>query len=73
MRCINCGGVMVGDGFSAVLHCENVDYVGDREPDSRPVYCNADSPLCYDCNGTGEGRRDGSVCRTCSGTGEVAP
>ena len=40
-RCIVCGGTMVGDGHTTVLHCENASYddVYDKEPDASPVYC----------------------------------
>lgn len=27
--------------------------------------------ICLDCNGSGEGRADGTTCRTCRGEGEV--
>lgn len=41
MECINCGGIMVGDGYSVVLHCELVDVIGEYgcEPDADPIYC----------------------------------
>ena len=40
MSCINCGGTMVGDGYTSVIHCEFVDGdVSDRTPDSGPIYC----------------------------------
>ena len=38
--CINCGGTMVGDGYTSAYHCEFVDDASDRTPDSAPVYCN---------------------------------
>lgn len=37
--CCNCGGTMVGDGYTIVLHCEYVDCPEDVEPDSKPIYC----------------------------------
>jgi hypothetical protein len=39
--CPRCGGAMVGDGYTDVRHCENVD-VSDMclEPVAGPVYCN---------------------------------
>jgi len=38
MSCKNCGGDMIGDGYTVVLHCEysEVDYL---ESDAGPVYC----------------------------------
>ena len=41
MNCPACGGDIVGDGFSEVMRCENVDIeiVMEFEPDSDPVYC----------------------------------
>lgn len=41
MHCPMCGGTMIGDGFGAVIHCENVDrdIWGDYEPDAKPIYC----------------------------------
>lgn len=40
MCCKNCGGDMLGDGYSEVRHCENVDVVGEGyEPDANPVFC----------------------------------
>jgi DnaJ-class molecular chaperone len=32
----------------------------------------SESEYCPDCNGSGEGRHDGSTCQTCKGTGEVS-
>jgi hypothetical protein len=35
--------------------------------------CSADDeerPICGTCNGSGEGRVDGSVCTACNGSGE---
>ena len=39
--CPNCGGNMVGDGWTTVRRCENVDLelVEDMEPDAGPVFC----------------------------------
>lgn len=40
MYCKTCGGDMHGDGFKDVLHCENVDVIGEGyAPDDNPVYC----------------------------------
>ena len=39
--CKICGGAMIGDGYTVVLHCEfaeEEDYDG-LEPDAEPVYC----------------------------------
>ena len=43
-RCPNCGGTMVGDGYTMVEHCENIgihqyDAVMCTEPDAPPIYC----------------------------------
>lgn len=40
MVCKNCGGTMVGDGYTMVLHCEFafIDH-SLYEPDAEPVYC----------------------------------
>jgi hypothetical protein len=39
-QCDDCGGTMVGDGYSQVLHCEFVtDDLSDREADSGPIFC----------------------------------
>lgn len=40
MYCIMCGGNMIGDGYSMVLHCENYEGdIYDMEPDANPLYC----------------------------------
>lgn len=41
MKCPNCGGDMVGDGYTTVLHCESVDLGPEDavEPDAGPVMC----------------------------------
>ena len=48
MKCKNCGGDMIGDGVSLVLHCERVDadIIWELEPDAEPVYCNNEDSLC---------------------------
>lgn len=39
-QCPNCGGTLVGDGVSSVIHCEYVDVLGEGyAPDEGPVYC----------------------------------
>lgn len=40
-QCPNCGGTMIGDGYTLVRHCETVDVSGEcYEPDCNPIYCN---------------------------------
>ena len=42
MTCINCGGSIIGDGITSVMHCEfaeDKDYEF-HEADATPVYCN---------------------------------
>ena len=41
MTCPNCGGDIIGDGYTEVRHCEfsNLDTYEDHEPDSSVVYC----------------------------------
>ena len=39
--CPVCGGTLVGDGYTLVIRCENLDDVPvDIEPDAGPLYCN---------------------------------
>jgi len=40
-QCPKCGGSMIGDGYTTVLHCENADEPTYEflEPDAGPVYC----------------------------------
>lgn len=41
MQCRRCGGAMLGDGYTEVIHCENAEeesYVYCA-PDEGPVYC----------------------------------
>lgn len=45
MKCPNCGGQMIGDGYTSTLHCENIiEPPWDLEPDAEPVYCNQTEP-----------------------------
>lgn len=46
MNCTNCGGTMVGDGYTAILHCENAaeNRYQFHEPDANPVYCEPAEP-----------------------------
>lgn len=38
--CPNCGGNLVGDGYTVVQHCENVDITGmGIEADADTIYC----------------------------------
>ena len=41
MTCKKCGGTMIGDGYTSVLHCEftEEDTYDSLEPDACPVYC----------------------------------
>ena len=41
MSCPWCGGSMIGDGYTSVIHCEfaNTDDYWDCEPDAGPVWC----------------------------------
>lgn len=41
VTCRNCGGDMLGDGFTEVMHCENAEEESYRyeTPDSNPVLC----------------------------------
>ena len=39
-ECVNCGGEMIGDGYTMPLHCETLDIIGEGyEPDCNPIYC----------------------------------
>lgn len=38
--CPHCNGDLVGDGYTSVIHCEEVDPDPWLEPDANPVYCN---------------------------------
>ena len=40
MSCPICGGTLVGDGYTLVVHCENLGDVPNVEPDAGPLYCN---------------------------------
>lgn len=45
MKCKNCGGDMIGDGYISVIHCEyaDEDKYCFREPDADPIYCSFES------------------------------
>lgn len=38
-QCPVCGGEMIGDGYTVVVHCENVHNPMGIEPDAEPIYC----------------------------------
>lgn len=43
MHCPNCGGYMVGDGYTERVHCERMSIFDEEvrgEPDASPVFCN---------------------------------
>lgn len=42
--CPNCGGDIIGDGYTTVLHCEQADEdeVMDADPDSQLICCKPD-------------------------------
>ena len=41
MNCKDCGGEMIGDGYTMVYHCEYTDEheYEFHEPDAGPIYC----------------------------------
>lgn len=39
--CPNCGGTMVGDGYTLARHCEHIEAPEGAEPDSGPWHCQA--------------------------------
>ena len=48
--CKDCGGTMIGDGHTMVLHCEFAEekLYCDKEPDAGPVYCDLSEELKKD-------------------------
>lgn len=38
--CPNCGGLLFGDGFNTLVHCEFVENIEEYEPDAGPIFCN---------------------------------
>jgi hypothetical protein len=43
--CPHCGGSMLGDGYTTVMHCERVDISSVcAEPDSTPILCDPNNP-----------------------------
>lgn len=46
MRCKNCGGVMIGDGYTEPIRCENVDFdISTFECDCKPIECKDDKDV----------------------------
>ena len=37
--CPECGGDLLGDGYTRVIHCEYADAPLDADPDAPPIYC----------------------------------
>lgn len=50
MPCPNCGGALVGDGYTVTVHCERVTLTSS-EPDASPVYCTPCTDYRPDHNG----------------------
>ena len=47
-QCQNCGGTMIGDGYTSVRHCENatdLDSIAEAEADAGPIYCEQNAAL----------------------------
>jgi len=43
--CPHCGGSMLGDGCTTVMHCERIDITSaTAEPDSAPIFCDPTNP-----------------------------
>ena len=66
MRCKNCGGSMIGDGYTEPLRCEFAEVEEGTEPDANPVYCGSDAgpnPANFADRGAWiEAHTDPSVC-----------
>jgi|694.fasta_scaffold91828_2 hypothetical protein len=44
-KCPHCGGSMLGDGYTTVMHCERVDISSVcAEPDSAHIFCDPNTP-----------------------------
>ena len=43
--CPNCGGPLLGDGYTVALHCENAEDIAEIEPDAEPVFCESEEDL----------------------------
>lgn len=48
MACPNCGGSIIGDGYTVVLHCENAEDLDMKEPDADIVLCRPEPEVNYD-------------------------
>lgn len=44
MTCLNCGGNMVGDGYTSPIRCEGADAYG-VEPDASPFECKDETQI----------------------------
>jgi len=44
--CPDCGGTLIGDGYTTVVHCENAEpsKYWDLEADASPVFCGETEP-----------------------------
>lgn len=49
----------------------NINGVSRQFDHNVAPHCCPESVLCPNCNGSGEGRADGTCCGRCSGSGEV--
>ncbi len=50
MNCPNCGGEIIGDGYTSNMKCENAEDVDFLEPDAEIVLCNfTEDVRCPDC------------------------
>jgi hypothetical protein len=69
-KCPNCGGSMVGDGYTMYRHCENLEHTyQDREPDSPPIFCQ--SPMSSKSSPSSD-RCDTHWCKNCTVEGYCA-
>jgi hypothetical protein len=48
--CPHCGGHLIGDGYTDVVHCENVKPRGDEEPYAAPLVKPEHHTPCYSCS-----------------------
>ena len=49
--CSVCGGDLLGDGYTSVVHCENAEVGDDVEIDADVVECDADDIECWEGKG----------------------
>jgi hypothetical protein len=47
--CPHCGGHLIGDGHTDVVHCENVTPCGNEKPDAAPLVKAVHHTRCYTC------------------------